>query len=72
MNHTWRELMKGRLLAACVLCTGLMGILSILELLARTPGVVRAYNASGYSSWATPRTVEVRRYFIYLPLVLRN
>jgi hypothetical protein len=32
---------------------------------------VRAYNADGYSDWATPWTVEVRRYGFYLPLVLR-
>jgi hypothetical protein len=33
---------------------------------------VRAYNGVGYSGWAAPWTVEVRRYDIYLPLVMRN
>jgi len=34
----------------------------------------RSYNEVGYSDWATPWTFEVKadRYFIYLPLTLRN
>jgi hypothetical protein len=32
---------------------------------------VRAYNTAGASGWAAPWTIEVRRYDIYLPLVLR-
>ena len=33
---------------------------------------VRAYNAVGYSEWATPWSVEVRLRHVYLPLALRN
>lgn len=32
---------------------------------------VRAYNAAGYSPWAAARSMEVRRFTVYLPLVLR-
>jgi pimeloyl-ACP methyl ester carboxylesterase len=32
---------------------------------------VRAYNTTGASGWAAPWTIEVRRYDIYLPLMLR-
>jgi hypothetical protein len=33
---------------------------------------VRAYNTSGYSDWASARTIERIRYRIYLPLVQRG
>jgi len=32
---------------------------------------VRAYNTAGWSGWAAPWTIKVRRYPIYLPLILR-
>ncbi len=33
---------------------------------------VRAYNNVGYSAWASPWSIEVHLYHIYLPLVLRG
>jgi hypothetical protein len=33
---------------------------------------VRAYNTAGASGWAAPWTIEVRRYLIYLPLILKS
>jgi len=33
---------------------------------------VRAYNVSGYSDWASARTVERISYWVYLPVIQRN
>ena len=33
---------------------------------------VRAYNAGGYSDWASARTIERISHWVYLPVVLRN